>query len=403
MKFIIFHGSYGTPDDNWYPQLKEKLESLGQKVIIPQLPKEDWKSITKLGSKVTPKKQNLKNWLSTFEKEVLPQIKKTDKLCFIGHSISCIFILHVVDKLQLKLDSAIFVSPFMDSLHHKKYWQFDHVNRTFYKTDFDFAKLRKLIPISYVLYSSNDPYVNLNHSTLFAKALDSSIIFVKKAGHMNSEVNMNAFPLVVELCKTRLDLTIYQKYIAYRKEKEPVLDYLKQKHKNLIDLSVHLAPEEIFDEGRFKFRNLKYGGMCTFMSSLKNWDANNYYSVEGRKAARMTDFTRVILVEAMSDLKRPLLINQIKLDIGAGIKIYLCKFDDVKKDLPEPDFGIWDDEYVCIVNYTQGKEESEIILDSRNPKIKEAKKWRDLVMNKAVRIYNIQKDISRFISKNSRY
>ncbi len=397
MKFIIFHGAFGAPSDNWYPQLKEKLETLGQKVIVPQLPKENWDTITKAGLYALPKKQNLKNWLSTFEKDILPQIKKTDKLCFIGHSIGCVFILHVINTFKLKLDSAIFVSPFMDSLHLKKFWQLDLVNRTFYKTDFDFVKLKKLIPVSYVLYSSNDPYVNLNHSTLFAKALDASVIFVKKAGHMNSEVDMHAFPLVFELCNTRLDLTIYQKYLAHRREKEPIMDYLAQKHKNLLDLTIHLSPGEIFDEGRFKFRNLKYGGMCTFMSGLINWDPQNHYSVEGRIAAKRTDFIRVTLVEKLSDLKRPLLLAQLNLDLAAGIKVYLCMFDKVKTNLPSPDFGIWDDEYVCIVNYTNGHEESDIILDGRSPQLQEAKKWRDLVMSKAVRINNTDKDVKKFI------
>ncbi len=398
MKFIIFHGSFGTPNDNWYPQLKEKLEGLGQEVIVPQLPKEDWKKLSKAGPGVPPRNQNLKNWMSAFEKDVLHLLKKSDKLCFIGHSISCVFILHVVEKYKLKLDSAIFVSPFMDSLRHKKLWQFDHVNNTFYKTDFNFGKLKKLIPISYVLYSSNDPYVNLNHSTLFAKALDSSVIFVKKAGHMNAEVAMHAFPLVFELCNTRLDLTIYQKYLAHRREKQPIMDYLAQKHKNLLDLTIHLSPGEIFDEGRFKFRNLKYGGVCTFMSGLINWDPENFYSKEGRIAAKRTDFKRVFLVEKLSDLSRPLLLKQMKLDIEGGIKVYLCDFNKVKDKLPNPDFGVWDDEYVCIVHYTEGKEETDIILDGRNPKLQEAKRWRDLVMSKAVRIYNTGKDIEKFIN-----
>lgn len=401
MKFVIFHGAFGSPEGNWFPELKEKLESLGQEVIVPQFPVENWEEVSKNGPNILPKNQSLKNWLSVFEKRVLPQIKKKDRLCFIGHSLAPVFILHVVDKFNLKLDSAIFVSPFMDKLNLKDIWQFDHVNKTFYQTDFDFEKLKRLIPISYVLYSSNDPYVDRNHSILFAKALDSSLIFIKRAGHMNSEVNLNEFPLIFELCNTRLDLTIYQKYLAHRKEKQPVLDYLKKKHKKLLEVTVHLAPDEIFDEGRFKFRNLKYGGMCTFMSGLKDWDPQNHYYGEGRRAAKRTEFNRVILVEKLSDLKRPVLIKQIKLDMDAGIKVYLCLFDWIKDILPEPDFGIWDEEYVCIVNYTKGHEESDIILDSRSPKLKQALNWRNIVMSHSIRIFNTDKDIANFLKNHS--
>ncbi len=189
MRFVIFHGAFGDPQSNWFPELKEKLEVLGQPVLAPQFPADDWNEITISGPQVKPRNQSLENWMEAFEKNVLPQIKKNEKLCFIGHSLGPLFILHIVERFSIKLDSAIFVSPFLDKLN--KNWQIDHVNDSFYKTNFNFEKLRKLIPVSYVLYSENDPYVDKNHSMLFAKALDSSLIFVKKAGHMNSEVNLN--------------------------------------------------------------------------------------------------------------------------------------------------------------------------------------------------------------------
>ena len=168
MKFVIFHGAFGSAEGNWYPELKEKLESLGQEVIIPQYPVDDWDKVTQLGLGIDLRNQNLSNWLKLFKKEVLPKIKKDEKLCFIGHSLGPVFILHIVSKFNIKLDSAIFVSPFMDRLNLKEIWQFDHANKTFYKTDFDFDKLKELIPVSYVLYSDSDPYVKKSHTLLFA-------------------------------------------------------------------------------------------------------------------------------------------------------------------------------------------------------------------------------------------
>ena len=206
IKFVIFHGSFATPDAHWFPELKEKLEALNQKVIVPKFPVDDWGEITKAGPKNTPKKQNLKKWLKTFKK-ISQGFNKKEKLCFIGHSLGCLFILHIIDKFNIKLDSAIFVSPFLSKLNRA--WQIDLVNQTFYKTNFDFEKLKKLIPTSYVLYSDNDPYVDKNYPIDFAKKLNSLLIFVRKAGHMNSEFGFTKFPLVFELCKTRLGLFPY--------------------------------------------------------------------------------------------------------------------------------------------------------------------------------------------------
>lgn len=207
MKFIISHGAFGSPEENWFPQLKKDLESIGQQVTVPQFPVDDWDEVTKAGPAVQQKHQYLKNWMKIFE-SVYQTFSSTDELCFIGHSLGSVFILHAVEQFKLQLNSAIFVSPFMDSLHSKEYWQFDHVNDSFYKTDFDFEKLKKLIPVSYVLYSDDDPYVGKKYSSVFAKTMGSSVIPMTKAGHVSNKMYA---PLLFELCKTRLDLSKYLK------------------------------------------------------------------------------------------------------------------------------------------------------------------------------------------------
>lgn len=243
MKFIVFHGSFASSESNWFPELKEKLESLGQTVIVPQFPIDDWDRIS--GN------QNLQSWLLTFEKEVLPKIKKGEKLCFIGHSLSPLFILHTVSKFSLRLDSAIFVSPFMDELERLS--QINHVNKTFYKTDFDFEKLKKLIPVSYVLYSDNDPYVDKKYSIEFGKRLDSSLILVKGGKHMNSETGFTSFPLVYELCKTRLEAPTYQKDPI-----EELCGILKGKGKSVQQMKDEIRREEFYYERRKFKRFMKH-------------------------------------------------------------------------------------------------------------------------------------------------
>jgi len=200
MKFIIFHGAFGSPEGNWFPALKEKLEGIGQSVIVPQFSVDDWDEVTSAGQKVPQRNQYLKNWLQGFE-EVNKKIVPGEKLCFIGHSLGPVFMLHVVEQYKLQLDSAIFVSPFMESLHSKEFWQFDHVNDSFYKTEFDFADLKNRIPVSYVVYSEDDPYVDKKFPLKFAGALGSAVIPMVSAGHVSNPIYAS---LMFELAKTRV-------------------------------------------------------------------------------------------------------------------------------------------------------------------------------------------------------
>lgn len=396
MRFVIFHGSFGHADDNWFPELAEKLIELGQEVIVPQFPVDTWDEVTKAGLTVSPRSQSLSTWLSAFE-PVAKTFQKNEKLCFVGHSLGCVFILHLVEKFDLQLDSALFVSPFLEKLGES--WQIDLVNATFYKTDFDFEKLKKHIPISYVLYSDNDPYVDQKYSLEFAKKLSSSPIFLRKAGHMNSEVNLNEFPLVFDLCSTRLDLSLYQKYIAHRKNLYD-MEYVKTPPEAIIKL----APSEIMDEEVFHFRNLKKEGFCTTLAWLPDWDPENKYFRDGRRAAkRMKNFTRVFLLKEISDLERPVVRKHLQLDLAGGVKVYLCMLSDIKEKVEELDFGIWDNDYVCIIRYDiKGEKMEEIELDSRSKMMQKAQKWKKAILDKATRISHLEEDITRFTTVRGR-
>ena len=208
MKFVIFHGAFGNKNGNWFAYLKTELIKLKQDVILEQFPVDDWNDIIRKGPNNKTTNQSLNSWLQVFEKKILPNLDKNEQLCFIGHSLGPVFILHIVNKFDIQLDSAIFVQPFMRSLKQKEAWPFDVVNATFYKTDFNFNKLKKLIPTSYVIYSDNDQFVKPEFPLEFAKEIGSSIVLIKGAKHINADSGFTKLPLVLELCKSRLDPSI---------------------------------------------------------------------------------------------------------------------------------------------------------------------------------------------------
>jgi predicted alpha/beta hydrolase family esterase len=377
VQFVIFHGSLSKNDGNWFPELEISLQDLGQDVIRPQFPIDDYNVLGKISAGYQPV-QTLDSWLAYFEKEVLPQLDKKRKQVFIGHSLGNVMILHAVSKFRIALDAAIFVSPFLDRLSLVP-WQYDQANSTFYKTDFDFDALVKLIPVSYVLYSDNDPYVEPLHARQFAKLLDSSRIMVKKAGHMNSEVNLNEFPLVLDLCSTRIDLNLYQKYIVrrFKDNKSKFITAASEKY-------LELTPEEAEDEQRFHFMNLSKGGFAVLPSNSADWDPDGDYFMAGRRSAENGfEITRVIAVKEHKDLERAVLKEQIAKDRKAGIRVLFIDWDQIKSQIPVDDFGIWDDEYVCTIARDGRGNQLLVSIDARPASLEQARGWQQLVISKA--------------------
>lgn len=197
MTFILFHGSfnsYNQINEYWLP----KLKFLDQKVIYPRFPTDTWDEISANGPDIPPKKQSLNSWLQVFD-SYYEEIKNKKDLVFVGHSSGPLFILHVLQKYHIQLNSAVFVSPFLKPLS-KSSWQTKLINKSYYFDKFDFNLLRRLCPFSYVVYGTNDPYVETENSKHFADQMGSTVIPVINGGHLNREENSQ---LIVELCKSR--------------------------------------------------------------------------------------------------------------------------------------------------------------------------------------------------------
>ncbi len=61
MKFVLFHGAFGRPESHWLPELRVKLEALGQEVVVPQFSVDRWEDVSKAGESMPLKNQSLSN------------------------------------------------------------------------------------------------------------------------------------------------------------------------------------------------------------------------------------------------------------------------------------------------------------------------------------------------------
>ena len=186
---FIIHGSYGHSKENWFPWLKTELEKLGNKVFVPDFP--------------TPKNKeghSLDLWLKKFDK-----YKKhiNSKTIFIAHSRGCNFVIQLLPRLNLKIDSLFFVGPFFD---------YDQWRPTFYK-DYDsfqaepylWKYVRKLTNYIEIFQSTND-VITLSEGQFVADKLNAKINIIKNAGHFNSATDkkFKKFPLLLNNIKKYL-------------------------------------------------------------------------------------------------------------------------------------------------------------------------------------------------------
>ncbi len=201
MNFLIMHGSYGSPEENWFRWLEKELKNLGNTVVLEQFPVDDWDEVVGIGqdkiSTYKPK-QSLQIWDDYFVKNILPKFG-SEPFVFIGHSSAPIFMLHMLQKYSFKLNGAIFVAPFFDIPDRPEIWQFYPTNKTFYSYDFNFEKINSRIGKSFVVYGDDDPYVPQTEPPLFASKLGSEVVVVKGGGHCGGI--FKEFPLVFDLAK----------------------------------------------------------------------------------------------------------------------------------------------------------------------------------------------------------
>ena len=199
MQYLIIHGSYGSPEENWFRWLEKQLTNRGDTVLLVQFPVDDWDTVTGIGQEKIGSfklKESLESWEKVFIEQILPKLNNTPT-SFIGHSIAPIFMLHMLSKYDIKLDKAVFVSPFFNIPDRPDVWQFYPVNKSFYSYDFNFNKIRSQIGKSYVIYGDNDPYVPAEEPPLFAKKLNAEIYIVHEGRHCG--INFKEFPLLMEL------------------------------------------------------------------------------------------------------------------------------------------------------------------------------------------------------------
>lgn len=178
MKYFLIHGSYGNPNENWFPWLKDYLESMGHQVITPIFQ--------------TPNNQSLESWTEEFKKY---ESQIDEDTIFIGHSLGPSFILSILEKINVKVKGCIFVAGFLGLLNNK---DFDEINHTFTNREFNWEKILENCDNFYVLNSKDDPYVPLEKGYELSRYLKTELQVFETAGHFNLDSGYDKFEDLVK-------------------------------------------------------------------------------------------------------------------------------------------------------------------------------------------------------------
>ena len=172
---LIVHGVDGCPEENWFPWLKEELESLGCNVIVPQFP--------------TPEDQTLDNWMKILDKY---RSRFNGDSILVGHSLGVSFLLNVLEKNKAK--AAFLVAGFTGKIGH----EFDENMKTFAQREFKWNVIRDNCRDFFVFYSDDDPYVKTYKARVLSEKLGVNATLVRGAGHFNSASGYTKFELLLE-------------------------------------------------------------------------------------------------------------------------------------------------------------------------------------------------------------
>ena len=171
---VIFHGTGGSPDSNWFPWLASELRSRSLDVNVPRFP--------------TPEGQSLDSWMKAFSDQV-GQLSKD--MVLIGHSMGVGMILRLLERSAIAVQASFLVSGWEGLLGLA---DFDALIESFYSEPFDYSQIRRNMGKCYQYHGDNDPYVPLVLAKELAVNLQTNLVVIPGGGHLNAETGYTTFP-----------------------------------------------------------------------------------------------------------------------------------------------------------------------------------------------------------------
>jgi len=180
-RVFIVHGWEETPQEGWFPWLKNELQNKGFKVKVPAMP-----------DTAEPK---IEKWIP----HLIKQVGRPDKDTYlIGHSMGCQTILRYLEDLskEIKIGGFVLVAGFtkLNNLTDEEY----ETVRPWLTTRINLDKVRAHTKNITTIFSSNDTWVPLSDAKVFEKKLEAKVIIMKNKGHISGDDGIKKLPIVLK-------------------------------------------------------------------------------------------------------------------------------------------------------------------------------------------------------------
>jgi predicted alpha/beta hydrolase family esterase len=164
---VILHGTDGNPESNWFPWLRQKFESEGYQVWVPQL----WEAHT----------PNREKW----DHQILSGRELTDCIV-VGHSAGAVEVLNLLMNPRcphIRLGVAVSAWPGGDPLSDE--FEPGQFSGLFASNGFDIPAIKAKVDRLAFLHGAKDPYCPVEATRGLAKELDAPITIMSDAEHFS--------------------------------------------------------------------------------------------------------------------------------------------------------------------------------------------------------------------------
>ena len=183
---FIIHGFMGSNIENWFPYVKEKIDSRNINCVIPQFP-------------IDIKNHNYDKWKKLLDLYNYEYNMIDENTIMIGHSTGSICCVKYLIDTKTKIDKLILVSGFNNVFAEDKDDIHNKINPTYYMEDDQLKEINKYVKEVICIYGDNDPYIPQSNLHEFAEKISAKEIVVQGGGHLNKESGYSKFDEMIEI------------------------------------------------------------------------------------------------------------------------------------------------------------------------------------------------------------